>query len=260
MPSLRISEEEFTRLFNEISELTTNFSEFPPEVLTGKPSRILVLRVMLGLSQERFEAMLGRNRGNITKYETGIITTMRPKTASSIIKAILKQMRAKPTLDNALNNLKLFKAESDGWFQAHKGEPHAINFARKGAISLLASQSTLQEREVVEALGAKGIVAKTNFPLDGSNTITGDVYIGGTTESLIQCRRIRSLNRDTHRRAVEDLAYQGFRVRKYLPNARILAYVESDIPLSNTEVFLLNESYDSVIGGMEPLLSLLLGV
>jgi transcriptional regulator with XRE-family HTH domain len=260
MPRLAISDEQFESLFVEMRELTENFARFEPRMLAEKPARILVLRILLGYSQEKFEERLGKNRGNTTKYERGMITRMRLSTASEIINFFLNHKLVHPTLQGFLNNLRTLRAESKGWFQAHTGESQATTAARRGAISLLSKLSTDQELMVSGALRSKGVVVQTNHVLDPNNAITADVFVDGVLQTVIQCRQIKSRNRDTHRRAIEDLAYQGFRVRKYLPNARIVAFLESDIPLTNSETFLLNESYDAVVGGTEPLLSLLLGV
>lgn len=228
-------------------------------MLTEKPRRILVLRVMLGLSQQQFESILGRSHGNTTKYETGLIPTMRSDTASRMINTFIERKPANRGLRDALQHLETLRAESKGWFQAHEGEQRATSAARKGAVSLLAKIATDQERMVMVALARKEIVAKTNLPLDANNSVTADIYIDRPSQTVIQCRRIKSRNRNTHRRAIEDLAYQGFRIRKYVPKARIVAFIESDTPLTNGESYLLSESYDSFVRDTESLLSLLLG-
>lgn len=259
MPSLQVSDGEFRRLFKEVRKATKNFTNFEPGLLVKKPRRILVLRMLLGLSQPEFESMLGGSRGNITKYETGLITSMRPNTASRMIKAFVEHAPANKGLRDATKNLETLRAESKGWFQAHEGEQAATTAARKGAVSLLSTLATDQEKMVVAALGERKIVVKTNQPLDANNSVTGDVVVDGTSRTIIQCRKITSCNRNTHRRAIEDLSYQGFRIRKYVPKAKVIAFVESDTPLTNGESYLLKEAYDTVVGDTESLLSLLLG-
>ena len=259
MPSLQISDREFKQLFEDVRKATKNFTRFDPKLLTEKPRRVLVLRVLLGASQPEFESMLGRSRGNTTKYETGLITSMRPNTASWMVKTFVEHRPVNESLRVATKNLETLRAESKGWFQAHEGEQQATTAARKGAVSLLSKLTTFQERKVTSALAGRGIVARTNLPLGSSNTVTGDVVVDGKRKTIIQCRVITSRNRNTHRRAIEDLAYQGFRIRKYVPKARIIAFVESDSPITNGETYLLRESYDSIVGDTESLLSLLLG-
>jgi hypothetical protein len=259
MPSLRITDKEFARLFSEVRGETKGFTQFGPELLVERPSRVLVLRVLMGISQPSFETILGRSHGNITKYENGSIETMRTDTASRMIDVFLRHRPKNLSLQVGLTNLGALRAESKGWFQAHEGEQQATSAARKGAASLLAKVTTDQERKVVVALGKEKMVAKTNLPLDSSNTVTADIYVESPTVTIIQCRKITSENHSTHRRAIEDLAYQGFRIRKYVPKAKMLAFLESKLPLANAESDLLNEVYDSVTRDIESLLSLLLG-
>lgn len=259
MPSLRITNQQFIHLFSDVRRETNGFTQLDPELLVGRPSRVLILRVLLGFSQPRFEAILGRSHGNITKYENGSIRTMRTETASRMIEVFLKHRPKSLSLQDGLRNLGALRAESKGWFQAHEGEQQATSAARKGAVSLLAKTTTDQERMVMVALSKKKLVVKTNFPLDSNNAITADIYMKSRTVTIIQCRRIVSENRNTHRRAIEDLAYQGFRIRRYVPKAKILAFIETGVPLTNAELDLLNESYDSVVGNIKSLLGLLLG-
>jgi transcriptional regulator with XRE-family HTH domain len=259
LPSLRITDKQFTSLFSEVRRETKGFTQVGQELLVERPGRILVLRVLLGVSQPRFEAMLGRSHGNITKYENGSIETMRTETASRMIEVFLRHRSKSLSLEAGLRNLGALRAESKGWFHAHEGEQQATSAARKGAVSLLAKTITDQEHAVLAALSEKKFVVKTNFPLDSSNSVTADIYIMSGRVTVIQCRKITSENRNTHRRAIEDLAYQGFRIRRYVPKASVLAFLESKIPLTNAESDLLNEVYDSVAGDVESLLSLLLG-
>ena len=203
--------------------------------------------------------MLGVVHGNTTKYETGRITSMRFATASKMIRTLLEHRPAKLDLRVALKNLETLRAESRGWFQAHEGEQVATSAARKGAISHLSKMATDQERSVLSSLTKEKIVARANVPLDSNNSVTADVFVEGKVPMIIQRRKITSHNRNTHRRAIEDLAYQGFRVRKYKPKATTVAFVESQIPMTNGESFLLSEAYNKVVGNIESLLSLLLG-
>jgi transcriptional regulator with XRE-family HTH domain len=259
MPSLRITDKEFTHLFSEVKGETKGFTQIGPKLLVGKPRRVLILRILLGISQSRFETILGRSHGNITKYESGSIGTMRADTASRMIDVFLRHRPKSLSLEVGLKNLGALRAESKGWFQAHEGEQQATSAARKGAVSLLAKMTTGQERKVMVALSKEKLVVRTNIPLDSTNTVTADIYVESPTVTIVQCRKITSENRSTHRRAIEDLAYQGFRIRKYVPKARILAFLETKVPLTNAESDLLNEVYDSVAKDIESLLSLLLG-
>jgi hypothetical protein len=259
LPSLRITDKQFANLFSEVRRETKGFTQVGPKLLVERPRRILVLRVLLGVSQPRFEAILGRSHGNITKYETGSIETMRTQTASRMIEVFLRHRPKSLSLEVGLRNLGALRAESKGWFQAHEGEQQATSAAHKGAVSLLATTTTDQEHAVMVALSEKKFVVKTNYPLDSNNSVTADIYVKSGRVTIIQCRKITSENRNTHRRAIEDLAYQGFRIRKCVPRARMLAFLESKVPLTNAESDLLSEVYDSVAGDIESLLSLLLG-
>ena len=259
MPGLQISDKEFKKLFEETRRLTSDFTHIEPEMLAREPRRILVLRILLGVSQPQFESMMGGSRGNITKYERGLISSMRLSTASKMTRIFVENRSVNKDLRTATKNLEKLRSESKGWFHAHEGEQQATTAARKGAVSLLAKIATDQERKVVAVLTRSGFAARTNLPLDSNNSVTADILLNEGSSTIIQCRRITSRNRNTHRRAIEDLAYQGFRIRKHVPNAKVIAFIESDTPLTNGESYLLNESYDHVVGDTESLLSLLLG-
>ncbi|MBL7169466.1 MAG: hypothetical protein ISS48_00415 [Candidatus Aenigmarchaeota archaeon] len=253
MPASSVTLNEIKRFYEDIKNETSNFKNIKAEMLMNNPRKILVLRLILGLSQNEFEKLLGKNNKNITKYESGKIKKMQRNTANRYVdKIIIELKKTRISKDILLENYNKFNEESKGWFKIQK-KSRISEFARKGAISSIRSRTmSVQEQEIRKMLENNNINFKINHPLNENNGIVADFYLP-KKNIVIECKRIFSITRRNHREKVRNLAYQGYKTRFYLPKLKLIAFLETKLQINERDKKELIGPFDFIVTNLEEL-------
>ena len=165
-------------MFSEVKKLTNNFTNVESDLLEKNASRILILRLALGMSQNKFESFIGAESKNTSKYERGKIKNMKKQTAEkyiSKIKTVLE--RNKITEDKVILSYKKMFSESNGFLKANQGTRKVLLAQRKGAINSLRNRATEQEKTITGCLELKGLKPEINFPLSTEKGIVTDIFL-----------------------------------------------------------------------------------
>ena len=253
MPESIVSEKKLKKLYEEVRKETENFKEIKPEILVVNPQKILIFRLALGMSQNKFEEFLGNRNKNITKYETGKIKTMQLTTAKNITERIREVIKP-VSLSKVLQQFRRSKQESQGWFKAHKNSLVALKARRKGAIESLKKRRTPQEKLLEEELTKKKMKVLVNYPL--SERIIVDFYLP-EKNLIIECKEIQSKSKRENKEQLQKLAYQGFRIRFKLSDKKVWALVKLGVKFSKDELMEFKEPFEKFFIKIEDLLNAL---
>lgn len=242
MPSYAIESKEIKKIYEWIRSQKRKGKE-DIEIISKNPQTLLLIRLQLGYSQNKFEELVfGKRTKNITKYESGKIKKLRKSTAKKILdrtKIKLKSLK----LEKILKNFEKFKKESMGWFLANKETKKFLEASRKGAIKLLEKTETKQEKTIRRILENRNIKFFHNFPLK-SNLIV-DFYLPDN-QIVIECKNIESSSRKGIRNQIEKLMLQAYRVKFFNSKIKVWAVIETKKSLTLSEHELLNEVFDKV--------------
>jgi transcriptional regulator with XRE-family HTH domain len=234
-------------MFSELKELTKNFKEIKSELLEENATRILILRLALGMSQNEFEKFLGSESKNISKYERGKIKKMKKETAKKYIdkiKVVIAKRRI--TKENVMLAYKKMSSESDGFFKANQGTRKVLLAQRKGAINSLRKRSTEQEKTLTTTLELKGLKPEINFPLSEEKGIITDIFLKEQFIA-IECKEIISKNYREFKEQIRLLAYQGYRIKFNFPKIKLIAFVKSNFKLSQRDLEELKGPYNFIL-------------
>ena len=241
------------QFYSSVRKETENFKEIKPEILVVNPQKILIFRLALGMSQNKFEEFLGNRNKNITKYETGKIKTMQLTTAKNITERIREVIKP-VSLSKVLQQFRRSKQESQGWFKAHKNSLVALKARRKGAIESLKKRRTPQEKLLEEELTKKKMKVLVNYPL--SERIIVDFYLP-EKNLIIECKEIQSKSKRENKEQLQKLAYQGFRIRFKLSDKKVWALVKLGVKFSKDELMEFKEPFEKFFIKIEDLLNAL---
>ncbi len=232
MPPTSVTTNKLINDYKELKELTENFTNLQSNVLENKPSYLLVFRLMLGLSQNELEKAIGLNSKNISKYELGKIKKMRKKTAERFLRIIRKKL-SNTSKSNLINNAIRMQNESSGWFKANNDTSKALEARRKSAIKTLSKSKTQQENVLETLLIKHNIKYKRNYPI--RNNIIVDFYIP-EIPLIIECKKLTTAKPQGQRRKIMELAYQAYRIRYLYPKYKIIALIETKLPLRKRDI------------------------
>ncbi len=249
MPRYNISSDEIRLLYKEVEKETRDFREIKPEILVINPRKVLILRLMLGLSQNKFEKLINKQSKNIAKYETGKIKTMQLSTASQIIEKTINLIEP-VNFETVLQNFKKLKEESNGWFKANNESLDVLNARRKGAIESLRNRRTPQEKILEENLKEKNEEFYVNFPLTDNMIV--DFYIP-KKNLVIECKEVISSSRMETKEQIQKLAYQGYRIKFKFPHKKLSGLIKTKINLQSYEKEELQGPFDNIFNDVKNL-------
>jgi len=108
-------------LFESTKKLTNNFTVFTPAILMDNPQSLMILRLSLGLSHDKFAKELGMNERSLRTHEKGNETVgfhMSMKLIDKIKFAFL-QSKVNVTFEEVIKNFRAFKNFLSLDFKAH---------------------------------------------------------------------------------------------------------------------------------------------
>jgi len=249
MPKYNISSNEVKILYQELKKETKNFTEIKPEILISNPKQVLIFRLMMGLSQNKFEVLISKQSKNIAKYETGKIRGMQFSTANKIIENIKSYIKY-TDLGTVLQNFTKFKEESNGWFKSNTESEIVLKARRKGAIASLRKRRTPQEKILEEELKKANIKFYVNFPLN--ERIIVDFYLPARN-LVIECKEIISNSRRETKEQIQKLAYQGYRIKFEFPEKKLFGLMKTKVNLQHYENEELKGPFDIVFKNIQDL-------
>jgi len=251
MPVLQATEQQIKTMYKNISKRTENFRNISPKILMESPRTILILRLSLGMSQNKFEEFLGSKNKNIAKYETGKIKKMQQMTAEKITSRIVEEIK-KTTLKNVLANYRKSKVESEGWFRINKDNLEGLKARRKGAIESLKKRTTPQEQILSQELSKLQIKNISNYAL--AENIIVDNFIP-EKNLVIECKEIKSISKRENREQIQKLAYQGYKTKFRFPDKKLWALVKTGTKLIEVERQELKGPFDYIFTDVSELIN-----
>ncbi len=239
MPETVMTEEMLEQLVTELDRVSDGFKRITAEILCNNPRFLLLLRLNTGLSQPEFENRLGLNK-NLYKYESGKIRRMKLPTAERFLSVAEKAI----SVPRIRKNFKIFSANSRGWFKANSLSVLASKARQKGAAASMRLRSTTQEQHLAGLLRKRGLRVEINKPL--SEKIIADIVVSKPF-TVIECKRLETFNRRQQTKKIRELAYQGYKLKFAVKNARIFAFIQARLPLQPSDFEELQGPFDKVI-------------
>lgn len=234
MPKIKITREKLLELYDSFIKTGD-----PLTALLKNPEYILLFRFSMGYSQTEFERFIGISK-NISKYETGKIKRLQKKTAMKILN---KVKTIKFSKSDILHNFEKSLLESKGWFGANKNEK-ADEARIKGALrAAIVRRHTEQEKDIATVLESIGVNFKTNWPITRKSIV--DFYLQDLN-LIIECKRLKTFNRKEQTSKIRELAYQGYKIKFANKNVKLIAVIETNLPLQRTDFEELKGPFDLV--------------
>ncbi len=248
MPKVGINVTELKRLLDSFNTANKEFNDIQPNIIAENPRFLLLLRLNLGLSQTKFEKMLGISK-NIHKYESGKIKKMQIKTAEKFLKKVEITNVSEREI---LKNFFISEAESKGWFKANSDTKKAYKARQKAAlISITKRAGTHQENKILKLLSKLKLNFKQNYPLSNKSIV--DFCILSTPIKIIECKDIVSENRREQIKKIKELAYQGYKIKFVNRKIITIALFESRLNLSKSEFDELKGPFDIICRNLKEL-------
>lgn len=230
--------EEFKGLYNELKELTNNFREISPKVITQNSKYILVLRIILGLSMEDCAKICNRVHGSIYNLEREE-REIDYKTAKHYTKNLaqeIKERNLEPNINKAIRNFKRFseRAEKGVSVLPKKEQQRFAKIGARAAIKkrkkdrkeyykatrkgIKSQKLTEQEKRIVKVLKQHEFSFDTHVQFGNENV---DIYIREKIPVLIGCASTSKKQYLTHH--ARRLMYQAYRIKYNKDNVIYIA-------------------------------------
>lgn len=239
MPAISTTKYGLENLIANFRRDSKNYTKISAETLSNNPRYILLLRLNLSMSQPQFEKFLGISK-NVHKYESGKVKKMQIRTAENFL-AKLGNIRISE--NRIRDNFKKSEQESKGWFKANALSEKASKARQLGAQRSLAKRFSTQEKEVADFLKNKGIECKINYPINNKSIV--DIYIKKFNIG-IQCKRLHTINRRKQTERIRELAYQGYKTKFLNNKIKLIAVIETELPLQHSDYEELKGPYDYI--------------
>lgn len=236
-------------LFEEVRNETNKFSEITADILIENPQRLLIFRLAMKMSQNKFEDFIENKTKNISKYEVGKIKNMQFKTANRIANKIAQSIGSVEwsEIENQFNKSRM---ESNGWFKASKDKEKLLKARRKGAIKSLEKRRTPQEKVLEENLIKKAVKFNVNFPM--KDNLIVDFFLP-EKNIIIECKEIQSNSKREIREQIQKMAFQGFKIKFNFPNTKTITLIKSNERLTQRDREEL-QAFDSIFENLHDLL------
>lgn len=238
--TFNVNEEQLHALYKETRVASNGFKEFTPNVLMENSQRVLVFRLILGLSVDKFSEACGRTRGSINNLER-TPKFIDNKTASRYMEIVRSKMESNSSIDTsykhvksvhesfirrAINGVKVLSVAELSKF-GKKGAKASVksrknlkeNYYKASRIGIESQPLTSQEEKVANLLGAAGIEFKPHHFISKENV---DFFIPDKNV-CIGCVRVR--NRENLTRHSRRLMYQAYRLKFRSRNIRFVAII-----------------------------------
>jgi len=110
-PITKISEEDLLELFQETRKLTKGFTEFSPRILMKFPRFLLIFRLLLGFSHDKFGKVLEVHERSVRSREKGMESIGRNLASRLAIKIgeLFEVQKPATDFESVLHRFKLFK-------------------------------------------------------------------------------------------------------------------------------------------------------
>lgn len=251
--------EELKVMFNEVQSKTNNFTKIEPSLLLQNPKILTLFRILLGIKQNDAKKTI---TPSIADYETGRYKKMKLSKAEKIAKKIKYLVKnVNPSLKlleqnyENLNGLreKILKQGLNAFGDRKK---EIVNNIRKGVINFLElggydrkprklnRPKTQQEIKIAKILENR-ITFEQDCDIKGINT---DFAIPSSEnpEKIIMATEIQTQRYEGKFQLIERIALRGFRLRKRIPNSKLICFVSVSY-LTPAQRKLLEEAYDHVL-------------
>lgn len=223
-----------SELYEEVKEITKNFTMYPEGMILEKPMRIKVFRIILGLGQRKFAELLGTNQSRISLIERG------KKPESKEEKAyfeILKKTKIDVTQIDENDEMRIKRR---GIFE---GE-YARKMAERSSGSIKAAKAkkpTPQEQKIIEFLENKNIIYERNghFNLKGFNIVCDFVIPNvNKPEKIIEAKELHTKYRK--KGSMFELSYKAIKLKEKYPKTILIAIIDGELTNSEKRI-LINE-------------------
>ena len=224
MPKVKISDQEFQKLFLDVRNKTKNFSEIKPELISTNPYYIRVFRMLCCKSLTEMGNLLNKTHATIAQYERRAIKSIPLTEAVKIAHLIREEIPQEKSLEHALSSLQRFRELANG------GYVQAFKSAEK-------SELTKQEKLVREVLENKKIKYEPHKTLNTSiGELNFDFWLP-EKKIVIECTESVSKHK------AEALGFRAIKLKDKM-QCRMIAIIPSNV--SNGVIRRLSD-YDKII-------------
>lgn len=252
----KISEKEIIKLFNELRIKTNNFKNIEPEIFLENPRRILIIRLIFGMSLKEFAKFSNMSFQALSNWELNKRIPAKWKISqvlSKITPKIEKLNNIK--ISETLKNFKKFKEISEGLFKdpniaklVNKNKPWDVKqeYSIKGNKS---QKRTYEENEIYRMLSNSKINFYDQYPIiDAGFTKAGSILVDFLVISNGKKIIIETCRLNGKKRIVYSLrqALKSYRIKKFYPEIKTVCAIKTN-ENEDKSVYILKEAFDFVI-------------
>lgn len=250
----KITEQQVLKAYRDLKKETEDFSKFSIKSFNMQSNKILALRLALGLSQKNFALLIKVTPETVSEWENGRTIPSN----ENLRKIVLFAKYHKDKFQEEKSRLrKVFKKFQNN---ARTLPKYSFDFKTMQAINVKANKSkerTPDEKELSNYLIKNGIKFKEQESVIPFSVKAGTAIVDFLIEKnghliLIECSDFGNLSKWRNQRRFKlerarRLALKAFRIRKYLPKAKLVVFIKTAIPKNHQIIEVLNEAFDAVI-------------
>ena len=252
----KISEEEIRELFYELQTKTDNFKNIESQLFFQNPRRILIIRLIFGMSLKQFARFTDTSFQALSNWELNKKTPAKWKIAKVLNKIIPEIQKINDiSIKEVLKNFKKFKKMSEGLFK----NPEVLKLLNENRswimrqkYSINASkfrQRTNEEAEISKILSDKKMEFYEQHPIINAGSskagyLLSDFYvISENANFIIETFRLNGKHR-IQSSIIQ--ALKSYRIKKVFPDIKTICAVKTN-ETEHKSMYILKEAFDFVV-------------
>ncbi len=230
-------------LYQKISDETDKFTKINCNILVKYPNAIRIFRLLAGHDQRSFAKLIGKNQQWVSAIERCFIHSISEAEAKRIAN-VIRKLGAATVGANVISVLQI-EIANRGKFSGEYAREMALKSAGTNSIrSAELQKPTEQEKAISIALHNAGINFQMHAPIKvGKVTFVCD-FLVGKEPIIIEAKNLTTKYRI--KALISELAYRALRIRRYHPNAKLIAVLNRNAITPTSEKIILSEEFDSL--------------
>lgn len=251
---LNIAEQKVLISYKDLKKETENFSKFSTENFNTRSNKILALRLALGLNQKIFARLLKVVPETVSEWENGRAIPSDENLRKIVVLSKLNKNKFQKEKRKIKRTFEKFKNNADII------PKFSFDFAKIQEINVKVNKNkerTPDEKDLSNFLNKNKIKFKEQeavmpFTVKAGTSIVDFLIESNHHKLLVECSDFGNLPvwRNQRRFKLERarrLALKAFRIRKYLPKAKLIVFIKTSIPKNHQIIEVMKEAFDVVI-------------
>lgn len=214
-----------------------------PEILTERPERLLIFRLLIGVDQRTLAKLLDKSQGTIWAIESGIRNTIDIAAAIKIIN-ILKKTKQIPSKEILLKRFSeiAHRGRFHGEYAKRMGHKASTKRAIKSAIL---RKPTEQENAFIKILTEHKIQFQFHGVISASRKFVVDFVFPSerNPKVVLEMKDLKSNYRK--RLMAVELAYRAIKIRDKYPQIKLIAVIDGSLQKDAFKI--IKSEYDKVL-------------